>query len=520
MAALRSRTVSVACALTLALGCIPAQALAEASGDQPQTAQTASAGQTAVAPTGRHAYAAADGDIALQSVNLNATVKPHDAFSDEFLYFSEFESGKNYNLTLSAGDGFHAMGCYQFDNRYGLQDFLIACYNYGEKNFDVNPYASFGWLKDDTLDLSTETLFDWDAGQFTDIGIRLNDSWTEAYNANPENFSRLQDGWFYQEYAELALSLCDDSDHNFNMEGRADCVKGLVSGICNLFGSGGMQFFVGGTLYGKTYAGANLKGTMTDREFVTTLCDYIVDNVADFPYVNQEYVQGYQNRYEREKEVCLSYLPEDPAPDPTPEPDPAPALTDFVDVASGDWYESVVKYVSERHIMNGHEESGSWYFNPNDDMARGMVVTVLWRMQGEPKADVNEETFADVDYNAYYGTAIRWAKAVGIVNGYTDSKGRDVFEPDRAVTREELAVIFANFAQKMDGKRPTSDAANLVKFPDAKAVDSWAKNAVSWAVDSGLISGVVESDGKYIRPVKTATRAEAAAIFTRYLQNR
>ena len=336
MTDLRMKIISIACALALAAGCMPAVAFAreESATASPSPKQQANslcdeaASSTLAAsedapspaptriPIDRQAFAQAEDEgITLQSVNLNATVAPHDAFSDEFLYFTKYESGnrltsgEGYDMLLSAGDNYHAMGCYQFDNRYGLQDFLVACYNYSPTR-----YSMFAWLKDSSVDISNVKLYDSSKKALTDTGKRLNDSWSAAYQANPEEFSRLQDGWFYQEYVEYALRLCNNSAHNFNMDNRSDCVKGLVSGICNLFGSGGMQFFVGGTLYGKHYDGAGLSGTMSDREFVTTLCNYIIDHVAELPYVDSQYVPSYQNRYRNELADCLAYIDSKPEP--------------------------------------------------------------------------------------------------------------------------------------------------------------------------------------------------------------
>ena len=364
MTDLRMKIISIACALALAAGCMPAVALAQeesedASPSPEQQANplcdeaasstlTASEDAPSPAPTripiDKQAFAQAEDEgITLQSVHLNATVAPHDAFSDEFLYFTKYESGnrltsgEGYDMLLSAGDNYHAMGCYQFDNRYGLQDFLVACYNYSPTR-----YSMFAWLKDASVDISNVKLYDSSKKALTDTGKRLNNSWSAAYQANPEEFSRLQDGWFYQEYVEYALRLCNNSAHNFNMDSRSDCIKGLVSGICNLFGSGGMQFFVGGTLYGKHYDGAGLSGTMSDREFVTTLCNYIVDHVADLPYVTSQYVPSYQNRYRNELADCLAYLdskpdPSNPTPTPggstTPTPEPNKAFSDLEDGA-------------------------------------------------------------------------------------------------------------------------------------------------------------------------------------------
>lgn len=154
MTDLRAKIISIACALALVAGCMPAVAFAQeesatASPSPKQQANplcdeaassTLAASEDAPSPAStripidRQAFAQAEDEgITLQSVNLNATVAPHDAFSDEFLYFTKYESGnrltsgEGYDMLLSAGDNYHAMGCYQFDNRYGLQDFLVAC---------------------------------------------------------------------------------------------------------------------------------------------------------------------------------------------------------------------------------------------------------------------------------------------------------------------------------------------------------------------------------------------------------
>lgn len=539
MTDLRAKIISIACALALVAGCMPAVAFAqeESATASPSPKQQANplcdeaASSTLAAsedapspaptriPIDRQAFAQAEDEgITLQSVNLNATVAPHDAFSDEFLYFTKYESGnrltsgEGYDMLLSAGDNYHAMGCYQFDNRYGLQDFLVACYNYNPTR-----YSMFAWLKDASMDISNVKLYDSSKKALTDTGKRLNNSWSAAYQANPEEFSRLQDGWFYQEYVEYALRLCNNSAHNFNMDSRSDCTKGLVSGICNLFGSGGMQFFVGGTLYGTHYDGAGLSGTMSDREFVTTLCNYIVDHVAEMPYINSQYVSSYQNRYKNELAECLAYIGDDPEPTPTPDPDPDPTPEpnkSFSDLEDNAWYLEAVDYVSTRNIIKGYDDGR---FDPNGELTRGQLITMLWRIQNEPHASTSTKAFKDVDYKAFYGNAIRWARATGVASGYGDN----TFMPDAPIKREEIAIMLANYAQIADGKVPNSDGVKLKNFPDASSVDTWAYNAMSWAVDKELISGKIDADGTaWLTPTTKATRAEAAAILMRYLENR
>ena len=142
---------------------------------------------------------------------------------------------------------------------------------------------------------------------------------------------------------------------------------------------------------------------------------------------------------------------------------------------------------------------------------------MLWRIQNEPHASTSTKAFKDVDYKAFYGNAIRWARATGVASGYGDN----TFMPDAPITREEIAVMLANYAQIADGKAPNSDGVKLKNFPDASSVDTWAYNAMSWAVDKELISGKIDADGTaWLTPTTKATRAEAAAILMRYLENR
>ena len=173
---------------------------------------------------------------------------------------------------------------------------------------------------------------------------------------------------------------------------------------------------------------------------------------------------------------------------------------------------------AEKGIINGWvNESGQQVFNPDGTVTRGQLITMLWRIQGSPQADTSTKTFSDVTYSKYYGDAIRWARATKIVEGY----GNNTFKPESPITREEIAIMVANFANRMDGKNPTSDGVKLSAFPDAKQVDTWAQSSLSWAVDKGIITGWKDSSNKaWLKPTNTATRAEAATILLRYLDAR
>mgnify|MGYP003377877724 FL=1 len=207
--------------------------------------------------------------------------------SSEMKYFAQNESGSNYRLGFSYGDGYNAMGFYQFDRRYSLVDFMQACYDY-----DSAKYAMFGPVIARADELKTGEIYDRSAKRLTEIGQLAQDAWYAAYDQDPAEFSALQDNYGYQAYY-LPVERILRNNFGLDISGRADCVKGLAWGMCNLFGSGGCQ---------KYFRLANLSEDMTDREVVNALCDAVVKNVGG------TYAQSYRNRYERERATCLAYL--------------------------------------------------------------------------------------------------------------------------------------------------------------------------------------------------------------------
>ena len=176
----------------------------------------------------------------------------------------------------------------------------------------------------------------------------------------------------------------------------------------------------------------------------------------------------------------------------------------FSDVKSSDWYYSAVQYVYSNQIMAG---TSSTKFEPNSKLTRGMVVTMLWRMEGEPSVTTN--SFTDVkDSTAWYFKAVSWAAQNGIVNGVTTT----TFAPNNNITREQLAAILYRYAD-YKGKDTAATKA-LTGYPDASSVSSYATTAMRWAVTKSIISG--DSAGK-LNPTGTATRAEAATMFQRFM---
>ena len=145
-------------------------------------------------------------------------------------------------------------------------------------------------------------------------------------------------------------------------------------------------------------------------------------------------------------------------------------------------------------------------------MTRGMLVTVLWRLDGET-APKTATTFTDVDANAYYADAVAWAAESGVVNGIGGSR----FDPEGNVTREQIAAILFRYAS-LKGV-DTAARADLTAFPDAEKTSAYAHDALSWAVAAELVKGTKEGSTIYLDPQGSATRAQVAAILSRYAQN-
>lgn len=173
----------------------------------------------------------------------------------------------------------------------------------------------------------------------------------------------------------------------------------------------------------------------------------------------------------------------------------------FEDLDTSAWYCEGTDYVIENGMMNG---VGEKTFAPNDTTNRGMIVTILWRLEGEPKA--NSSAFADVEEGSWYEAAVNWAAEEGIVNGMNDT----TFAPTAQITREQMATILARYAGYKD--KDVSEKAELSAYTDAASVSDWAADAMGWAVASELIKGVTETT---LQPQGKATRAQVAVLMQR-----
>ena len=180
---------------------------------------------------------------------------------------------------------------------------------------------------------------------------------------------------------------------------------------------------------------------------------------------------------------------------------PAASALPFNDVAYTSWYYDAVKFVYDKGIMDGV----SYYkFAPDATITRGMVVTMLWRMAGEPYEAA--AGFTDVAAGRYYTTAVAWAARNGIVEGMTAT----TFAPDQAITREQLASILYRYAKWLGFSGYGSDISG---YTDAGKVSSYAYDAMSWAVRSGVVTG---TSARVLDPQGTASRAAAAQMFMNF----
>lgn len=242
----------------------------------------------------------------------------------EMKYFTKYESHGNYNQGFSYGDGYNALGYYQFDRRWSLIPFMKQVYNYDS--------AKYGMLKDAIdrgSEISNASNAMYENGQLTELGRIAQEAFQGAYNTDPAEFSALQDAYAYNSYYAVTEAWLK-SGLGIDISGRADCVKGMVWSITNMCGTGGCRDF---------FRWANLSNDMSDREFVTALSNSVVNNVATKFSSQPQYHEGWKNRYRNELKDCLVYIAEDEAAAATPvqpEPTPAPSPTPDSNDGSGD----------------------------------------------------------------------------------------------------------------------------------------------------------------------------------------
>ncbi len=452
---MRNRTAACA-ALALVLLAAPAPALAEGV-----------AGETVVVDRADFYEPAADASAA----GLMSARRELVQISDEMKYFTKYESHGNYDQGFSYGDDYNALGYYQFDRRHSLIPFLRYCLSY-----DAEKYAMLAPVVARAAEVSDGSVPMYENGALTEVGALAESAWHQAYAADPAEFSLLQDNYAYDNYYALSASYLES--HGVSMAGRADCVKGLVWSMTNLFGPGGVIYFLNA---------ASLGNELTDEQFVNRLCDAVVNNVAAQYPSQSQYHQGWINRYEQERADCLEMLAQR-------------GTSGFVDVAPGAWYYDCVTWAAEKGFMTGYGD-GSGAFGPADTLSRSQMAMVLWNYAGKPSTSVSGLP-ADCNPNAYYAEALAWALRGGCVTGYANG----LYGPEDALTREQAATILWRYF----GSPPTGS--DLSGYPDAGSVSPFAQGAMRWAVSRGIIKG---TSAGTLSPQTPCTRAELAAILMR-----
>ena len=178
----------------------------------------------------------------------------------------------------------------------------------------------------------------------------------------------------------------------------------------------------------------------------------------------------------------------------------------FTDVAETDWFYDVVLQLAKDGIVNGMTETT---FEPQGTLTRAEFATMLYRIAGTPAAEA-ESTYSDVKTGDWYYNAVVWATEAGVVNGMGDG----TFAPNDNITRQEMATMLYRLA-----KAEKVEEDKLASFPDAASVADWAKDAMNWAVASGLINGVKAADGTVTLDAQSgATRAQIATLLMRFLK--
>ncbi len=286
------------------------------------------------------------------------------------------------------------------------------------------------------------------------------------------------DGWYHD---EKACWEAEQAGGDALAAHLAACRSHQVGHYLNLMSDSyaTMGFGITGTFHGQVFTHDRLADAMTVDEFAQCLSEY------------------------------RATLTE---PDPGPGPGAGEGYQGFSDVAPDAWYASdeVVGYVVDQGLIKGYDDRT---FGPEDPVTRGQVATILYRMAGEPVVSDLAPVFVDVNYTQFYGPAIRWARARGVVSGYADPDGISRrFGPDDPVSREQLATMLRNYAEKVASCDTFSTGAKVDAMPDASSVSDWAYYSLGWAMDQGLISGDTSTGTPRVNPQGTALRCQMAKM--------
>lgn len=185
----------------------------------------------------------------------------------------------------------------------------------------------------------------------------------------------------------------------------------------------------------------------------------------------------------------------------------------YIDLDMTTWYHDGVHFCIENGLM-GSTSTSDLIFEPNMTTTRAMIVTILWRLEGEPVVSY-PMSFEDVADNMWYTESIRWAQSTGIVEGYSEAS----FGPNDIITREQLATIMWRYAKNKGYDVSSGDNISILAYGDASDISEWALTAIQWACDSGLIQGIADGAALNLAPQGNATRAQVATILYRFCES-
>ena len=272
------------------------------------------------------------------------------------------------------------------------------------------------------------------------------------------------------------------------------------------------------------FVGAGVNNSMSDEEFVTAVCDYLLNNITKFYYWQGKYWQGWTNRYKDEKAHYLDAIAKKDNSNDADDrvDDDTTVTTRFTDVDSGAWYAKAVKNVSDMKLMNGY--SGGNVFGVGDSIIRADLACVLFNYAKSHGVDeslypkeYNTTELQDLQGGMYYTSAANWAVRNEIINGSSHPDGSKTFDADEPVTFEMLVTILANYCAS-PSELDSASKGDLSSFADGSEVSSWAKASMVWATKKGLVNGSQENGAKYLRPSEDVARERVAAVISNALE--
>ena len=266
------------------------------------------------------------------------------------------------------------------------------------------------------------------------------------------------------------------------------------------------------TRAGYTFAGWKVTKVNNKSKNATGEILYLDTTVTKNVEVTAQWVRGTNVAVENQDRICgqltVTETPDVVAPSvPALPSEPLVEGLPFLDIKPADWFVEDLKYVYDEGYMKGTSDT---MFEPENKMTRGMLVTILYRLSGEPEVtDEDRQAFIDIA-GEYYTDAVAWAKANGIVYGITE----DEFQPEAKLTRQQAVAIFYRYCVEYS-KADASGEDDLASFTDADELDEYSVEATRWAVANGVISGVSSHEGVHLDPDGALTRCQAAAILKR-----